>query len=179
MQADVARKVLLALGQQRKALTLGVTGHQDLGSRETIAWISEQMVAAIRRLSPARGVTSLAIGADQLFASVLLEERIPYTALIPCDRYDETFVRPSDLSLFRVALANAADVTTLPYSAPSEEAFFAAGKAIAERSDLLIAVWNGLPARGLGGTADIVNYALGIGRRVLHIHPGERTASER
>lgn len=29
-----------------------------------------------------------------------------------------------------------------------------------EFSDVVVALWNGMPAAGLGGTADIVHYAL-------------------
>jgi hypothetical protein len=33
------------------------------------------------------------------------------------------------------------------------------GKVVVDRAEVLIAVWDGLPARGLGGTADVVAYA--------------------
>ena len=38
-------------------------------------------------------------------------------------------------------------------------------------ADLLIAVWDGLPARGLGGTADVVAYARDHGIPVSVIWP--------
>jgi hypothetical protein len=41
-------------------------------------------------------------------------------------------------------------------------------------SDLLVAVWDGLPARGLGGTADVVQVALAEQRRVVHVNPRTR-----
>ncbi len=41
--------------------------------------------------------------------------------------------------------------------APSREAAYAgAGRAVLDRCDVLIALWDGLPARGLGGTAELV-----------------------
>ena len=48
---------------------------------------------------------------------------------------------------------------------------WAAGKAIAERSDLVLAVWDGRPAGGLGGTADVVKYARERGTTVAVIWP--------
>ncbi len=42
-------------------------------------------------------------------------------------------------------------------------------------ADLMVAVWNGRPAAGLGGTADIVKYALNSGKPVLHLDPESRT----
>ncbi len=47
----------------------------------------------------------------------------------------------------------------------------AAGRAVADRSDLLLAVWDGAPAAGLGGTADIVRYAEERGKAVEIIWP--------
>jgi hypothetical protein len=63
----------------------------------------------------------------------------------------------------------------LPYPFPSEEAFWNAGKYIVDHSDLVVAVWDGEAARGLGGTADVVQYALTVGRKVVHVNPVART----
>jgi transposase-like protein len=68
-------------------------------------------------------------------------------------------------------LAHAAAVDTLDYPEPDEEAFFAAGKQVVEQSELLFAVWNGRPAAGLGGTADVVKHATDSGIPVVHINP--------
>ena len=40
---------------------------------------------------------------------------------------------------------------------------------LAPRCDRLLAVWDGLPSRGLGGTGDIVTYARTLGRPVTVI----------
>jgi hypothetical protein len=34
-----------------------------------------------------------------------------------------------------------------------------AGEKVVDLSDTLLAVWDGLPAKGYGGTADVVTYA--------------------
>ena len=39
-----------------------------------------------------------------------------------------------------------------------------------EHADVLIAVWDGRPARGMGGTADAVAYARQRGVPVLWVH---------
>jgi hypothetical protein len=48
---------------------------------------------------------------------------------------------------------------------------------VVARCDLLVAVWNGAPARGLGGTADIVSYARECGRATVIIDPARRTVT--
>jgi len=46
-----------------------------------------------------------------------------------------------------------------------------------ELTKLLVAVWNGQPARGPGGTADAVAFARGLGRRVVHVNPAARATA--
>ena len=49
------------------------------------------------------------------------------------------------------------------------DSFVMAGRATVAHCDLLIAVWDGLPARGRGGTAETVDLALARGTPVLHL----------
>jgi hypothetical protein len=46
-----------------------------------------------------------------------------------------------------------------------------AGKVVVDRSSVLVAVWDGQPSRGLGGTADVVRYARERGVPVEVIWP--------
>ena len=43
------------------------------------------------------------------------------------------------------------------------------GKKVVDACEILIAIWDGKPSRGNGGTAEIVNYALEQGRTILRI----------
>jgi hypothetical protein len=43
--------------------------------------------------------------------------------------------------------------------------------ALVEECEQLLTIWDGLPAKGEGGTADIVAYARKRGRRVIVIWP--------
>jgi hypothetical protein len=56
--------------------------------------------------------------------------------------------------------------------------YLAAGKRVVDMSDVMVAIWNGKPAEGLGGTADIVQYALAQKKPVIHINPTARTSTE-
>ena len=156
-------------------MRVGITGHQELGSHETKAWIRGQIHNALNKENFACGVTSLAAGADQLFACVVLELSRPIEVIVPCGRYEEAFTNPIATKLFRRLRGRATHCYTLPFCAPSDDAFYQAGKRVVETSDSLIAVWNGKPAAGLGGTADIVRYAIECRREVLHINPATLT----
>jgi len=156
-------------------MILGVTGHQHIGSANDIAWVRRAMARALAHVPVSGGVTSLAMGADQLLARLLLDRGIPYTVVVPCEGYDATFGAESDLAQYTELLATAAQVVRLGYPAPSEPAFYEAGKAVVSRSDELIAVWDGGPAKGLGGTADVVRYAQTRAVPVIHVNPRDHT----
>jgi hypothetical protein len=158
-------------------MKIGVTGHQTLGTAETVAWIIQALETAINEHKPDTGITSLAIGADQLYTELLRKRHIKYITVIPCKKYEETFKTQNDLAKYQDLLQTASSIEVLPFDSPSEEAFFAAGKQMAKLSDIVIAIWDGLPAKGFGGTGDIVKYALSIGKSVLHINPKVRQCS--
>jgi len=137
-------------------MKVGITGHQDLGSEATITWLSVRLEEIIRQYHIDVGITSLAIGADQLYAEVLRKANVPYIAVIPSNGYAITFQNTNDLDHYHALLRNASEKLQLPFEKPSETAFYEAGKQIVRLSDMLLAIWNDQPAKGLGGTGDIV-----------------------
>jgi hypothetical protein len=154
---------------------IGISGHQKLGSRNNVDWVRKSIRHELEHLGAITGVTSLAAGADQLFAEIVLELGRPIEVVLPCDNYHSAFKDPAAARMFEILKRQATDCYSLPFPNPSEQAFFEAGKRIVEMSDLIIAVWNGKPAAGLGGTADIVNHALKLGKKVFHINPDSLT----
>lgn len=90
--------------------------------------------------------------------------------IVPASDYASTFSR-SDLQSYEDLLAQADEVTHLEFAHATEEAYWAAGKAVVDRCDLLVALWDGQAARGLGGTGDVVMYANHVGREVHVIWP--------
>jgi len=156
-------------------MKIGITGHQQLGSEATITWLAETLEGVIHQYHIDVGLSSLAVGADQLYAEVLRKAHIPYIAVIPCAGYETTFQTTGDLERYQELLRGASKRRQLHFEKPSETAFYEAGKQIANHSDMLIAIWNGQPAKGLGGTGDIVKYALSIKKPVVHLNPVSRT----
>ena len=150
---------------------LGVTGHQTIPPDAR-----EVLVSAVQDIlrdadSPLQAFTSLAAGADQLVATELLRAGGRLHVIVPSRNYEQTFAAGEDLACFRSLLDAAHAVTRLDYAEPSEEAFLAAGKSVVDNCDVLLAVWDGKPARGLGGTADVVRYARDTGKAVSIVWP--------
>lgn len=140
-------------------MIVGITGHQEIPD-DALAFVKRGITRVLSHYgSDITGLSSLASGADQLFAEAVLQNGGRLHAIIPCDEYDTTFEDEESLDRFRHLLARAEQVDRLEYPGPSEEAFLDAGRRIVELSQLLLAVWDGREVRGKGGTADIVRYA--------------------
>jgi len=91
-------------------MRVGLTGHQALGSPEDVAWVTEQLRTQIESDELGSGVMSLAVGADQLYASLLHEHGKPYMAIIPCTRYESTFTTQKDLESYRALLSRSPEI---------------------------------------------------------------------
>jgi hypothetical protein len=153
-------------------MVIGCTGHQTLNPSTADAVrlaIAEEL--ASHDVATMVGLSNLAAGTDQLFAQAVLSAGGRLHAVVPCARYETTFSRPEDLAAFNDLLQAAYRRTQLDYPTPTEEAFMAGGRVVAAGCDLLLAVWDGKPAGGLGGTADVVAYARTLGKPVVVIWP--------
>jgi hypothetical protein len=123
------------------------------------------------------GVSSLAAGSDQLFAGAILEQGGTLEVIVPFEGYESTFFEGHDRQTYFNLLQRASKVDVLKRHGTDEEAYFAAGKALVDRSELLVSVWDGNPASGLGGTGDVVVYAIERNKRVVHINPVTKEVS--
>ncbi len=153
-----------------------------------------------------RIVSALAPGPDQWVASEAVALGYELQCVLPFDReeYREDFRPgpdsiPSDLAECNRRLSEAAaaeaeylrllDIATATFELdgsvdrtahgvrqPDGRSYVAVGRAILRQSDLLIAVWDGQPARGPGGTGQVVEEALGRGIPVVWIPWGRPSA---
>lgn len=154
---------------------LGFTGHRNLGHPDQVQWVDWTLRAAIVSLQPACGYTCLAVGADQLFVQTLVALQIPYVAIVPCLKYEDSFPDSSSLQTYKHLHDLAQSHIIMDFIEPNEEAFAAAGRYLVETTEHLIAVWDGLPAKGPGGTGDVVEYARAQNLPIIHIDPIRRS----
>jgi hypothetical protein len=152
-------------------MRMGVTGHQEIPpqAREYVTRGTNNVLDQVN--GDLIGVSSLAAGGDQVFASLVLERGGSLEVVLPCKSYETTFSHPEDLHNFYALLERAATVERLGFDVPSEDAYLAAGCRIVDLSEVLLAIWDGQPARGKGGTADIVAYAQRRGTRLEIVWP--------
>ena len=175
-------------------LCVGITGHRagalddaavaSLPSRisEILAALGSEALAlhqrersSFSRSDPTlRFVSAIADGADQIAAEAALSYGWDLQAILPFRRadYRESLHSSEARDRFDALLARSTRVLELPGEDPNDvEAYVMVGRATVAHCDVLIAVWDGLPPRGRGGTAEVVQMAIARGRPVVHLLP--------
>jgi len=160
-------------------MRVGITGHQRLVDPQSWDWVHQEIRKTLASLTPpVVGVSSLAIGADTTFAQIVLELGGSLSIVLPFIEYEQTFSSTESKQEYQRLLRAAATIEVLSGRETNEESFYAAGKRVVDLSELLIVVWDGKAARGLGGTADIAAYAREHRKRSIWLNPEARITSD-
>lgn len=141
-------------------LTVGFTGHRRISDpkliERAIAEAIDQLSLNNLRLA---AVTSAASGSDTLFLEELSRRSIPYFLYLPTsrERFQEDFSQ-QEWDRVEPHFSNALNVEVVGAEMPEDSGYLEAGLLVADEADVVVAVWNGRPAEGVGGTGDIVQY---------------------
>ncbi len=156
-------------------MRIGGTGHRLLPIA-TVQLVEPALREEIATLDTSNliGVSCLADGADRIFADAILEVDAALEIIVPSDGYREALPLEHWPAYDRIS-SQARSITRLPFPASTSDAHMAASRLVVDTSELLLAVWDGEPARAFGGTADIVAYAHEKGVPVRIIWPNGAT----
>jgi hypothetical protein len=138
-------------------MRLAVTGHRGLPPA-TIELVDEAIRARLARCASRDklvGLSCLADGADQVFAWAVLDAGGRLEVIVPAAAYRDDLPEDARAPYDELLLAASA-VNRLAYAESTAQAHMAASEVMLGSADHLFAVWDGLPARGFGGTADVV-----------------------
>lgn len=151
---------------------IGITGHSSL-SADTARRVGEALHSglAAHPVEELVGVTCLARGADQIFARVVLELGGTVEVVLPAADYRERKVKPDNATEFDELISRAAVVHTMPIATANREAYLAASEHVMDTIDEMVAVWDGAPPDGAGGTGDVVHTARERGIPVTVVWP--------
>lgn len=163
------------LTTQLRALleTMQATLH-GLAAARRVANAYQHGAPVLRCLSP------LARGADRLVAREALA--LGWQLYVPMpfsqDEYAQDFASGEDRDEFHALLDRAAGWLALDGARGEEtdRSYEAVGHYVVRHCDLLIAIWDGRPAAGRGGTSDIVRYAAQTGVPIWWLHASEDRA---
>ncbi len=165
---------------------IGITGHRILPDSNLVTSQVDEVLEKIREElnGPYYLYSSLAEGADQLVARRalnILNAKLIVPLPLKKEDFWTDFSGDSRLAFLEL-LAAAEQVIELPPSLTRAEAYESAGRFILDRIDVLIALWDGKPASGQGGTGQMVAEARTHGLPVAWIHtsspiPGIKTSA--
>lgn len=160
-------------------IAIGITGHRDLRPQD-IPQLEATLRGVLRELrqrypsTPITVVSALAEGADRLAARIALQEGARLVAPLPMRRelYETDFPTEASRTEFAEFLARAWSWFELPllpgatedeisiYGPARDRQYAYVGAYLARNSQMLIAMWDGVPLELVGGTAFIAEFQL-------------------
>lgn len=151
---------------------IAVTGHMNL-SPATVPLVRDALDTLLLPHAGGglTGLSCLARGADSLFADAVLQAGGKLLAVIPSRDYRQAKVKPQHADTFDRLVAAAGEVLVMPHDTACREAYEDANRTLLQRADRLVAVWDGAPPSGMGGTAAFVTQAQEAGLPVDVVWP--------
>ncbi len=196
LDPDVER--FLSRGSSKPArlppFIIGITGHRRVPDARAVGECLDYLMDELAKrglTAPLRELVLLsafADGADRLLARGLLDRwhgAVKVEALLPLeiDDYRQDFASEVSREEFQEWLNRADRIEIIERiydrnafqgdASQREQHYWAAGRAVVERCNLLLAYWNGAPARGPGGTAEVVAVARQGHKAIAWIHNGQ------
>ena len=153
---------------------VGFSGHRHLADPGGVVVAIRAALEAIRHEAPGEWIAlaSAAAGADLLFVHTAMDLGMGWEASLPLPLSDfERDFAPEEWAEVKALLTRAEHLEIAAEPGSREEAYLTGGFEIVNRCDLLLVVWDGQPARGKGGTADVVAYARAMGRPIVIVNP--------
>ena len=158
-----------SVGRVPLRIRIGVTGHRTLADEPAVSARVDEVLFRLQEILPSTPTTSvlfevvspLGEGADRIVADRVL--RYPSSILevplpLPASDYEGDFGSEASRRRFGALLERAHHSWTVGGS-DRVDAYRRTGEYVVESCDLLIAIWDGEPSRGAGGTGDILELA--------------------
>ena len=156
-------------------LRIGITGHRDILNTDEVRSEIATCLQDYKKIDKELlAITSVAAGADTIFTEEAIKQNIPLQIELPfaLEEYKKDF-NQADLEkledLIKGTNYNVVSAFLPNDSEARKNGYLAAGQKMVDLADVVIAVWDRKPARGKGGTADIVKYAKSQNKTVMII----------
>jgi SMODS and SLOG-associating 2TM effector domain 1 len=187
----------VAAGRIPFRIRIGVTGHKDVDQhigrvvREQVRWIRDELLSGrVANATPIRlaVVSLLAEGADRLVIHEVLaeaesrQEDARIEVILPMDKgryiaeqnFDDGLTEEFEQLL---AIARPKSLIDDPLL-PEQDAYKTAGHQLVNRCDVLLALWNGQPGKGAGGTAAVLQWAAAHGKPCIWVSTTDGTVKD-
>jgi hypothetical protein len=151
---------------------VGFSGHRQVARPVKTAEAIGKAIQALKADIHGEWIalSSVAAGADQLFVDAAQAQGLAWHALLPLPRADfSSDFAPEQWQQVEARLARAEQQRIIDDAGTREDAYMDCGFETVNGADVMLVVWDGEPARGKGGTADVVAYANSMGKPLLII----------
>ncbi|MEY4941075.1 MAG: hypothetical protein RIQ93_2810 [Verrucomicrobiota bacterium] len=151
---------------------VGFTGHRHVKDESAVGQAITDVLTNLKKESGIEwlALSSVAAGGDMVFAKAALALGLGWEAILPLPAAE--FRHDFDEASWQqveTLMRDAEQVRVIGERAGREDAYLDCGMEAVNQCDLLLTVWDGEPARGKGGTAEIVAYARAMGRPLIII----------
>jgi SMODS and SLOG-associating 2TM effector domain 1 len=165
-----AAVTMVPAGRLPEFHVVGFSGHRHLADPIGAAKAIHGALASLRQEVPGEWIalSSIAHGGDQLFVRHARRMGLSWHAILPMSRAEfASDFTPEEWSIVEKTLGSADHVHVIDENGDRKDGYLDCGIETVNGSDVLLALWDGDPARGKGGTADVVQYATSIGKPVM------------
>ncbi len=157
-------------------ISIGISGHRNLSDVDNLTSVIDDVLKEISTYfsdASMKMISSLAEGADRLVVwRVQKNFKMHLTVPLPMKESDYMldFKSVTSIKEFTTLLKQATEIIEIPPKNSRALSYLAAGIYILDHCDVLIAIWDGAPAKGTGGTAEIVAEARNRGLPIAWVH---------
>lgn len=151
---------------------VGFSGHRQVNRPAEAAAAVGRALEALRSDGSGEWIalSSVAVGGDMIFARQAIERGLSWHALLPLPAAEfRADFAEADWALAEGLLAKSEHVRVITENGSREDAYLDCGMETVNECDVLMVLWDGEPARGKGGTADVIAYARELGKPLILI----------
>ena len=151
---------------------VGFSGHRQIHDSAGAAQAVRCALEAVRREGTGEWIalSSVAAGADTIFARQALAQDLAWHVVLPFSpaEFSHDF-SSEEWREVEALLAEAEQVQVIGETGSRDDTFLDCGLETVNGCDVFIALWDGQPARGKGGTGDVVAYARELKKPIVLI----------
>ena len=126
--------------------------------------IRQDLREKIVELNPKSAISGMALGVDTIAAELCIELEIPFIAAVPFEGQESVWPQASQLK-YKSLLAKAKEIKIVCEGKYASWKLQKRNEWMVNHADLVLAVWNGMS----GGTANCINYAKSVGKKIVII----------
>ncbi len=160
---------------------VGIIGHRYLGGNDAKLFVQSSCHRILSELkknySDLKAVSALSPGADSIFAHRAISLNIDLEAVIPFDEFRSDFFDKASYELYKKLRDNSYLETRVNFVKRSNLAYKKSMDWIVFKSDMIIAVWDGIREGPAGGTWEAIRLCERLNKTVVTLNISTRTIS--